>query len=69
MLGIAREFAERGLRSKMVLQIHDELVFECPEDEVESAREVIVRRMQGVYTLKVPLKVNLGVGASWAEAH
>lgn len=69
MLAIARELLERGLKTRMLLQIHDELVFEAPQQEVEAASQLIRHHMQSVYTLAVPLKVNLGVGQSWAEAH
>jgi len=53
----------------MLPQIPDELVFESPDHEVEKVSQLIRHHMQGVYTLRVPLKVNLGVGHSWAEAH
>jgi DNA polymerase-1 len=69
MLRIARELNQRGLLCRMVMQIHDELVFECDGDQVEVCRQLIGRHMQDVAPLSVPLKVNIGVGHSWAEAH
>jgi DNA polymerase I len=69
MLGISKALREGGLRTRMLLQIHDELVFEAPEEEVELASALIRHHMQEVYPLRVPLKVNLGVGHNWAEAH
>jgi DNA polymerase I len=56
------------LKTRMILTVHDELVFESPEGEVEGAREIIRAEMEGVYPLKVPLKVDLGMGKNWKEA-
>lgn len=58
-----------GRRTKMVMQVHDELVFEVPEDEVEWARGEIPRLMASVAELRVPLLAEFGVGANWEEAH
>ncbi len=69
MLGIAAEIASGGLRAKMLLQIHDELLFECPPGEVDALSRVIREQMEHVYPLDVPLLVDLGVGDSWAAAH
>ncbi|MBT9581911.1 DNA polymerase I [bacterium] len=69
MVNIARELKQRGLLCRMVMQIHDELVFECQSDQVEVCSQLIGRHMQEVAKLSVPLKVNIGVGHSWAEAH
>jgi DNA polymerase-1 len=56
-------------RARMILQIHDELLFEVPPDEVERLRELVIDRMRSVADLGVPLEVNVGVGANWREAH
>ena len=56
------------LKTRMILTVHDELVFEAPEDEVDAAREIIRMEMEGVYPLKVPLKVDIGMGKNWKEA-
>jgi DNA polymerase-1 len=53
----------------MLLSVHDELVFEVPPGELETARELIRAIMEGVWDLKVPLKVNLAWGPNWAEVH
>jgi DNA polymerase I len=53
----------------MILQVHDELVFEAPENEIEAFAERVKQEMEGVYKLAVELKVDLGWGANWAEAH
>ena len=55
--------------ARMILQVHDELVFEVPEDLAESLRETVRDRMEGVFSLRVPLLVDVGVGANWREAH
>ena len=60
--------AER-LRTKMVLQIHDELVFDTPKDEVDKVCEIVRREMSSAIDFGVPLEVSIGVGANWLEAH
>ena len=56
------------LKSRMLLQIHDELVLECPESELEEMRELVKRHMEGGWKLDVPLVVSVGVGDNWEEA-
>jgi DNA polymerase I len=56
------------LKTRMILTVHDELVFESPEGEAETAAEIIQAEMEGVYPLKVPLKVDMGTGQNWKEA-
>jgi len=69
MLGLPARLADAGLKTRMLLQIHDELVFEAPEADVEASRAIIAEAMETVYPLRVPLVVEVGVGGSWAEAH
>jgi DNA polymerase-1 len=52
----------------MILTVHDELVFETPQAELESARAIVKQEMEGVYPMRVPLRVDLGVGSNWREA-
>ena len=52
----------------MLLQVHDELVFECPPEEVEAVSALVKREMEGVCELKVPLVVDIGVGDNWRDA-
>jgi DNA polymerase-1 len=59
---------EAGLGTRLVLQIHDELLFEGPEDEVEAASEIVRREMAGAFEMDPPLEVDVGVGANWLEA-
>ena len=61
--------AEAGLASRLVLQIHDELLLEVPAGEVEEASRLVVRVMEGAATLRVPIVVDVGSGSSWAAAH
>jgi DNA polymerase-1 len=58
-----------GLRTKLIMQVHDELVLEVPEGELGRARDELPRLMTGVASLRVPLVVDIGVGANWDEAH
>jgi DNA polymerase-1 len=62
------ELREAGLSTRLVLQIHDELLFEAPEDEVERASRIIEREMAGAFELDPPLGVDLGAGDNWLEA-
>ncbi len=69
MVGIHREMRKEGYRAKMILQVHDELVFEVPEEERLRMEALVRRGMEGVISLKVPIKVEMGVGRTWREAH
>ena len=69
MTGVSRAMSEAGLRSRMVLQIHDELVFDAFEDEIPLLREIVVREMENVVKLSVPLTVECNYGKNWLEAH
>ena len=59
----------QGMRSRMVLQIHDELLLEVPSDEIEAAAAIVREEMQGVISLNVPLTVECNYGSNWLEAH
>jgi DNA polymerase-1 len=69
MIDLHRELRRRGLRSRLILQIHDELLLEVPEDEAETARALVREVMEGALPLDVPLVVDARVGSSWAEVH
>lgn len=69
MVAIANELHERKLDTKMLLQIHDELVFEAPEAEVDEVMVLVRRQMETVVPLEVPLVTDVGAGPSWADAH
>jgi DNA polymerase-1 len=68
MIGIAKALGERGLASRMILQVHDELVFEVPHAERETATELVKSQMEGAGKLRVPLVVSIGVGTNWVDA-
>jgi len=69
MIELHREMKKKGLESKLVLQVHDELVFEVPKDELDLLRQLVREKMEGAANLKVPLTVDMAEGKSWAEAH
>ena len=69
MAGVDRRLREEGLGARMVLQIHDELVLEVPESEVETVKRIVVEQMEGVVNLSVPLTVECNYGSTWLEAH
>jgi DNA polymerase I len=69
MVRLPKALRDSGLKGRMLLQVHDELVFEVPEAEVEATGALVRRVMEGVTTLRVPLAVEVGHGRSWAEAH
>ncbi len=67
MIKIDQRLTSEKLASKMILQVHDELIFECPEDEVQKVQELAREEMESVVSLNVPLKVDIGVGKNWYE--
>ncbi len=69
MINIHRKILEQGLSSRLILQIHDELLFEAKEDEADRLEALVRDEMERVVTLSVPLKVSIGKGYSWAAAH
>ena len=69
MIAVDRRLREGGFRSRMVLQIHDELLLEVPQDEIAPVRDLLVHEMENVITLSVPLTVECNDGKTWLEAH
>ena len=69
MIQIYNRLAEEGFQSKMILQVHDELVLEAPREEADPLISMIKEEMEGVYPLRVPLKVDINQGLNWDEAH
>jgi len=67
MIRIERRLGEARLRTRMILQIHDELIFEIPENEEDAARALVVGEMESVMDLRVPLKVDVTSGRTWGE--
>jgi len=68
MIRIQHAIAQQRLRTRMILQVHDELVFEVPDDELDAARKLVRREMEGVEKLLVPIKVEMKIGRNWYEA-
>jgi len=68
MVKVQSRLRREKLRSRMILTVHDELVFEAPDDELDAAREVVKAEMEGAHPMKVPLRVDVGVGSNWKEA-
>ncbi len=68
MLDVNEGLREGDWASRMLLQVHDELLFEVPKEEVEAVTALVVERMEGAMTLEVPLRVETGIGASWYDA-
>lgn len=69
MISIARDFAKEGLQSKMIMQVHDELVFNVVPEELQRVEEIVKRDMENAYHGRVTLTVAAGVGKNWLEAH
>ncbi len=69
MLAVSRRLVAEGATAKMILQVHDELIFEMAETEVERVRKIVVEEMERAVSLAVPLKVDVGVGKNWRQAH
>ena len=68
MLRVSSSLAEAGLRSRMLLQVHDELIFEVAPGELDAVRSLVTTQMAGAADLRVPLVVSTGTGRSWADA-
>ncbi len=69
MIRISDRFEKEGLRARMILQVHDELNFNVPVEEIETVDRIVKEEMEGAYRLKVPLLVDSGVGENWLAAH
>jgi DNA polymerase-1 len=69
MIAIQERLDARELAARMILTVHDELVFDCPEEECEEVKDLAVSHMESALELSVPLKVDSGIGRNWSEAH
>jgi DNA polymerase-1 len=69
MINIHNRFEKEGFKSKMLLQVHDELVFDVPKDELEIVKPIIKFEMENAFKMDVPLDVEVGIGQNWLEAH
>jgi DNA polymerase-1 len=68
MVKVHARLRREKMQTRMILTVHDELVFETPEPELDAAREVVKAEMEGAYAMRVPLRVDIGVGKNWKEA-
>ena len=69
MINIHHRLKNESWKSKMLLQVHDELVFDVPNAEVEDLTTMVKEEMENAYSLDVPLVVDVGIGKNWLEAH
>ena len=69
MIRVRDRLLAQGLKGRLVLQVHDELIVECPEEEAEAVRRLVKEEMEAVISLPVPLVADTAVGRSWADAH
>ena len=67
MVNISRELAEHGFKAKMLLQVHDELIFESPPDEIDRLKELVRNCMENALILDVPLVVDIKIGENWYD--
>ena len=69
MINVSKSIKKNNLQSKMILQIHDELLFDVPNDELDFLTKIVVYEMENAMKLDIPLKVDYDYGKSWYEAH
>ena len=69
MLTIYDKMQQQHFKAQMLLQVHDELVFECPKSELNALKQLVKTEMEAAYSLQVPLMVDIGIGHNWLEAH
>ncbi|MDE5662239.1 MAG: DNA polymerase I, partial [Muribaculaceae bacterium] len=69
MVSVDADIRRRGLRSRMIMQVHDELVFNVVPEELDELKEIVIRDMEAAYRGRVPMEVAAGVGDNWLEAH
>ena len=67
MINLQQEMQKRRLKSKMLLQVHDELIFEVPQDEIEEMRQLVPQIMSTALKLSIPLRVDIKTGNNWGE--
>jgi DNA polymerase-1 len=69
MINIDQKLTEKKLKTKMLLQVHDELIYESPNDELDLVIPIIKKEMESAIETQVPLVVEVGMGKNWLEAH
>lgn len=68
MIDVAERLEKQGLKAKLVLQVHDELLIDCPEEEIDIVQKLVKSSMENIVSLKVKLDVDISVGNNWLEA-
>lgn len=69
MIGIMDRFEKEKLQARMIMQVHDELVFEVPQDEIPAVQTIVSHEMENALQLDVPVRVDMGIGDNWLDAH
>ena len=69
MIKVHDRMRHKRMRAAMLLSVHDEIIFEVPPEELQELDQLVRETMEGVWDLKVPLKVNVATGSNWAETH
>ena len=69
MINIHHDLNPKKFKSKLLLQVHDELVFDVHQDEVDEVKKLVSHRMKTALLLKVPIEIGIGTGKNWLEAH
>ena len=69
MINVFAEMQKRKMKSKLLLQVHDELVFDAHKEELDELKVLVSEKMVGAVTLEVPMIVDMGIGQNWLEAH
>ena len=67
MIDLDKALSDAGLHARLLIQVHDELLLECPDDEVETASRLLISSMENAAAIGVPLKVELKIGKNWAD--
>jgi DNA polymerase-1 len=69
MISIHEKMRKENLKTMMILQVHDELIFEVPKEEIDKVKSIVISEMESALSLSVPIVVDWGIGDSWYEAH
>lgn len=69
MINISKRLKQESLQTKMILQVHDELIFDTPKSEIEQAKHIIKEEMENAIALSIPLEAEIGIGNNWVDAH
>jgi DNA polymerase-1 len=65
MIKVSEEFKNNNIKSKLILQVHDELIFDCLNEEIDKVKEIVTKTMENVIKLDVPIKVSCDIGSDW----